>query len=49
MASTTSKAIAKAVKKVEELSLDREARIEYEFREKPLKSYNSIIFDPKLD
>ena len=47
MASTTSKAIAKAVKKVEELSLDREARIEYEFREKALKDYNSIIFDAK--
>ena len=47
MESTTSKAIDKAVKKVEELSLDREARIEYEFREKALKDYNSIIFDAK--
>ena len=47
MAGTTNKAIANAVKKVEELSLDREARIEYEFREKALKDYNSVIFDAK--
>ena len=45
MAGATSKAIAKVVKKVEELSLDKEARIEYEFREKTLKDYNSVIFD----
>ena len=47
MASTKGKAIAKAVKKVEELSLDKKARIEYEFREKALKDYNSVIFGAK--
>ena len=47
IASTTSKAIAEAVKKVEELSLNKEARREYEFREKSLKDYNSVIFDAK--
>ena len=49
MASDTSEAIAKAVKKVEELSLDENARKEYEMREKALKDYNSVIFDAKAE
>ena len=49
MASDTSEAIAKAVKKVEELSLDENARKEYEMREKALKDYNSMIFDAKAE
>ena len=49
MASDTSEAIAKAVKKVEQLSLDENARKEYEMREKALKDYNSVIFDAKAE
>ena len=49
MASDTSEAIAKAVKKVEELSLDENARKEYEMLEKALKDYNSMIFDAKAE
>ncbi len=47
MASDTSEAIAKAVKRVEELSLDRDARLEYEMRMKALSDYNSVIYDAK--
>ena len=49
MASSSSDVIAKAVKKVEELSLDENARKEYEMREKALKDYNSMIFDAKAE
>lgn len=49
MASDTSEAIAKAVKKVEELSLDKDARLEYEMRMKALSDYNSIIYDAKAE
>ena len=49
MASDTSKAIAKAVKKVEELSLDKDARREYEMRMKALSDYNSVIYDAKAE
>ena len=49
MASDTSEAIAKAVKKVEKLSIDENARKEYEMREKALKDYNSVIFDAKAE
>ena len=47
MANDTSEAVAKAVKKVEELSLDKESRFEYEMRMKALSDYNSAIYDAK--
>ena len=49
MASDASEAIAKAVKKVEELSLDKDARVEYEMRMKALSDYNSVIYDAKAE
>ena len=48
MVSNASEAIAKAVKKVEELSLDKDARVEYEMRMKALSDYNSVIYDAKV-
>ena len=49
MVSNASEAIAKAVKKVEELSLDKDARVEYEMRMKALSDYNSVIYDAKAE
>ena len=49
MTSDTSNAIVKAVKRVEELSLDKDTRLEYEMRMKALSDYNSIIYDTKAE
>ena len=49
MVSNASEAIAKAVKKVEELSLDKDARVEYGMRMKALSDYNSVIYDAKAE
>ena len=49
MASDTGGAVAKAVKKVEEWSLGKDARLEYEMRMKALSDYNSIIYDAKAE